>query len=51
MTSFAFIWVMLIYIRLETQHLLFNIHNGYTIDPKIPIPPEAKIADMGTGTG
>ncbi|KAL7893063.1 S-adenosyl-L-methionine-dependent methyltransferase [Trichoderma sp. SZMC 28014] len=38
-------------LRLETQHLLFNIHNGYTIDPKIPITPEMKIADMGTGTG
>ncbi|KAH8129495.1 hypothetical protein ACSS6W_009978 [Trichoderma asperelloides] len=38
-------------LRLETQHLLFNIHNGYTIDPQIPITPETKIADMGTGTG
>ncbi|KAM0263202.1 hypothetical protein ACHAQJ_001357 [Trichoderma viride] len=38
-------------LRLETQHLLLNIHNGYTIDPKIPITPETKIADMGTGTG
>lgn len=37
--------------RLETQHLLFNIHNGYTIDPKIPITPGMKIADMGAGTG
>ncbi|KAL6892006.1 S-adenosyl-L-methionine-dependent methyltransferase [Trichoderma evansii] len=35
----------------ETQHLLFNIHNGYTIDPEIPITPDTKIADMGTGTG
>ncbi|PON20323.1 hypothetical protein TGAM01_v210822 [Trichoderma gamsii] len=38
-------------LRLETQHLLFNIHNGYTIDPKIPISPGMKIADIGTGTG
>ncbi|UKZ82806.1 hypothetical protein TrVFT333_010604 [Trichoderma virens FT-333] len=38
-------------LRLETQHLLWNIHNGFTIDPKIPITPQTKIADLGTGTG
>ncbi|KAL6826657.1 S-adenosyl-L-methionine-dependent methyltransferase [Trichoderma camerunense] len=38
-------------LRLETQHLLWNIHNGYTINPKIPITPQTKIADVGTGTG
>ncbi|KAL7940783.1 S-adenosyl-L-methionine-dependent methyltransferase [Trichoderma barbatum] len=38
-------------LRLETQHLLWNIHDGYTIDPKIPITPQTKIADVGTGTG
>lgn len=37
--------------RLETQHLLFGIHNGSTMNPKIPITPESKIADVGTGTG
>ncbi|KAL6856810.1 S-adenosyl-L-methionine-dependent methyltransferase [Trichoderma novae-zelandiae] len=38
-------------LRLETQHLMFNIHNGSTMDPKIPVTPKSKIADMGTGTG
>ncbi|PTB77120.1 S-adenosyl-L-methionine-dependent methyltransferase [Trichoderma longibrachiatum ATCC 18648] len=38
-------------LRLETQHLLFGIHNGSTMNPKIPITPESKIADVGTGTG
>ncbi|KAL6697092.1 S-adenosyl-L-methionine-dependent methyltransferase [Trichoderma pleuroticola] len=38
-------------LRLETQHLLWNIHNGYTINPNIPITPQTKIADLGTGTG
>ncbi|KAL7811405.1 S-adenosyl-L-methionine-dependent methyltransferase [Trichoderma gracile] len=38
-------------LRLETQHLMFRIHNGSTIDPKIPITSTSKIADVGTGTG
>ncbi|KAL7910594.1 S-adenosyl-L-methionine-dependent methyltransferase [Trichoderma velutinum] len=38
-------------LRLETQHLIWNIHNGYTINPKIPITSQTKIADLGTGTG
>ncbi|KAL7937007.1 hypothetical protein V8C35DRAFT_213265 [Trichoderma chlorosporum] len=38
-------------VRLDGQHLIFNLQNGYTIDPKIPINPDTKIAEIGTGTG
>ncbi|KAL7942115.1 S-adenosyl-L-methionine-dependent methyltransferase [Trichoderma barbatum] len=37
--------------RLDGQHFLFSFQNGFTIDPIIPISPDAKIAEMGTGTG
>ncbi|KAL7824065.1 S-adenosyl-L-methionine-dependent methyltransferase [Trichoderma gracile] len=38
-------------VRLDGQHFLFRLQNGYTIDPRIPIGPDTKIAEMGTGTG
>ncbi|KAM6486545.1 S-adenosyl-L-methionine-dependent methyltransferase [Trichoderma sp. SZMC 28011] len=38
-------------IRLDGQHFIFNLQNGYTIDPRIPINPDTKIAEIGTGTG
>ncbi|UKZ80192.1 hypothetical protein TrVFT333_007949 [Trichoderma virens FT-333] len=38
-------------IRLEAQHLLFRMHNGYALNPKIPISSNMKIAEIGTGTG
>ncbi|KAL6796447.1 hypothetical protein J3E68DRAFT_436384 [Trichoderma sp. SZMC 28012] len=38
-------------IRLEAQHLLFKMHNGYALNPKIPISSDMKIAEIGTGTG
>ncbi|KAM0261529.1 hypothetical protein ACHAQJ_002212 [Trichoderma viride] len=38
-------------VRLDGQHFLFVLQNGYTIDPKIPIGPDTKIAEIGTGTG
>lgn len=37
--------------RLEAQHLLFKMHNGYALNPKIPISSDMKIAEIGTGTG
>jgi hypothetical protein len=27
------------------------MHTGYTLNPKIPINPDMKIAEIGTGTG
>ncbi|KFZ09187.1 hypothetical protein V501_05678 [Pseudogymnoascus sp. VKM F-4519 (FW-2642)] len=38
-------------VRLDAQHLLWTLHNGYTLNPKIPISPGMKIAEIGTGTG
>ncbi|KAJ5623353.1 hypothetical protein N7490_011958 [Penicillium lividum] len=38
-------------VRLDTQHLLWKMINGYTMNPKIPVDPGIKIAEMGTGTG
>ncbi|KAL7814624.1 S-adenosyl-L-methionine-dependent methyltransferase [Trichoderma aethiopicum] len=38
-------------VRLDAQHFLYRLQNGFTIDPRIPIGPDTKIADMGTGTG
>ncbi|KAL7781367.1 hypothetical protein V8C43DRAFT_319886 [Trichoderma afarasin] len=38
-------------IRLDSLHLLFCMYNGYTLNPKIPMSPDMKIAEIGTGTG
>jgi hypothetical protein len=38
-------------VRLDAQHLLWTLHNGYTLNPRIPISPGMKIAEIGTGTG
>ncbi|KAJ2976261.1 hypothetical protein NQ176_g5053 [Zarea fungicola] len=38
-------------IRLDAQHLLWRLYNGYTMNPKIPISSDMKIAEIGTGTG
>lgn len=37
--------------RLDAQHLLWKLYNGYTINPDIPISADMKIAEIGTGTG
>jgi hypothetical protein len=37
--------------RLEAQHLLFRMHNGFVMNPKIPVSSDMKIAEIGTGTG
>lgn len=37
--------------RLDAQHLLWRLYNGYTMNPKIPISSDMKIAEIGTGTG
>ncbi|KIM93553.1 hypothetical protein OIDMADRAFT_61482 [Oidiodendron maius Zn] len=37
-------------VRLDAQHLLWKIHNGYALNPKIAISPGMKIAEIGTGT-
>lgn len=36
---------------LDAQHFLWKMHTGYTLNPKIPINPDMKIAEIGTGTG
>jgi hypothetical protein len=36
--------------RLDAQHLLWKLHNGYELNPKIAITPDMKIAEIGTGT-
>ncbi|EHK26247.1 uncharacterized protein TRIVIDRAFT_79707 [Trichoderma virens Gv29-8] len=38
-------------VRLDGQHFIFKLQNGYTIHPQIPITPDTKIAEIGTGTG
>ncbi|KIM98665.1 hypothetical protein OIDMADRAFT_20143 [Oidiodendron maius Zn] len=38
-------------VRLDAQHLLWKLHTGYTLNPKIPISSDMKIAEIGTGTG
>jgi hypothetical protein len=38
-------------LRLDAQHLLWKLHTGYTLNPKIPISPDMRIAEVGTGTG
>ncbi|KAJ6013220.1 hypothetical protein N7540_007811 [Penicillium herquei] len=37
--------------RLDAQHLLWKLYNGYTLNPEIPITEDMKIAEIGTGTG
>jgi len=37
--------------RLDAQHLLWKLYNGYTLHPDIPISAGMKIAEIGTGTG
>ncbi|GCB22418.1 hypothetical protein AAWM_05303 [Aspergillus awamori] len=36
-------------IRLDAQHLLWKLHTGYTLHPKISITTDMKIAEVGTG--
>ncbi|WAO96185.1 Methyltransf-12 domain-containing protein [Fusarium falciforme] len=38
-------------IRLDAQHLLWKLHNRYTLHPAIPKSDHMKIAEVGTGTG
>ncbi|KAL4935047.1 hypothetical protein BDV06DRAFT_217719 [Aspergillus oleicola] len=38
-------------VRLESQHLLWKLHTGYTIHPDIPIVDGMCVADLGAGTG
>ncbi|KAL2862418.1 class I SAM-dependent methyltransferase [Aspergillus lucknowensis] len=38
-------------VRLESQHLLWKLHTGYTLHPSIPITDDMSIADLGPGTG
>ncbi|PYH64780.1 class I SAM-dependent methyltransferase [Aspergillus vadensis CBS 113365] len=38
-------------VRLDAQHLLWKLHTGYTLHPHIPITPDMKIAEIGTGNG
>ncbi|KAL3448435.1 S-adenosyl-L-methionine-dependent methyltransferase [Aspergillus insuetus] len=38
-------------LRLDCQHHLFRMYNGYVLHPTIPIHPDMKIAEIGTGTG
>ncbi|KAL2201650.1 hypothetical protein CC79DRAFT_1281979, partial [Sarocladium strictum] len=37
--------------RLEAQHLLTRLHNGYAINPRIPISNATRIADVAACTG
>lgn len=37
--------------RLNAQHLLWRIYNGYVLNPAISRSGEMKIAEIGTGTG
>ncbi|KOS17688.1 hypothetical protein ESCO_002511 [Escovopsis weberi] len=37
-------------IRLDAQHAIWTIHNGWTMNPRIPITRDMKIAEIGTGT-
>ncbi|PWY64968.1 hypothetical protein BO94DRAFT_591471 [Aspergillus sclerotioniger CBS 115572] len=38
-------------IRLESQHLLWQLHTGYLLHPDIPLQDGMAIADIGAGTG
>jgi hypothetical protein len=37
--------------RLDAQHLLWKLHNRYTLHPAISKSDHMKIAEVGTGTG
>ncbi|RFU29636.1 hypothetical protein B7463_g6716, partial [Scytalidium lignicola] len=37
--------------RLDAQHLLWKLHTGYTLNPKISVTTDTRIAEIGTGTG
>ncbi|KAJ5094349.1 hypothetical protein N7456_010210 [Penicillium angulare] len=37
-------------VRLDAQHLLWKMHNGYELHPRIPVTENLKIAEIGTGT-
>ncbi|GAQ41452.1 hypothetical protein AKAW_05593 [Aspergillus niger] len=38
-------------VRLDAQHLLWKLHTGYILHPQIPITPDMRIAEVGTGNG
>ncbi|KAK0391596.1 hypothetical protein NLU13_1096 [Sarocladium strictum] len=37
-------------IRLDAQHLLWRLHQGYALHPSIPVTSGLRIAEVGTGT-
>ncbi|KAJ5237744.1 hypothetical protein N7489_007835 [Penicillium chrysogenum] len=37
-------------IRLDAQHLLWKLHRGYELHPRIPVTSDMKVAEIGTGT-
>lgn len=37
--------------RLDAQHLIWKLRNKSVLNPKIPVTPDMKIAEIGTGTG
>jgi hypothetical protein len=41
----------LIYHRLNLQHYWATLTCGYLLHPDIPVPEDARIADIATGTG
>lgn len=36
--------------RLDCQHFMYKMQYGYTMNPKIPIRNDMRIAEIGTGT-
>ncbi|RAQ78275.1 hypothetical protein COH21_012898 [Aspergillus flavus] len=38
-------------VRLDAQHLLWRLHTGYILHPRIHVTDNMKIAELGTGTG
>ncbi|KAG2421785.1 hypothetical protein HFD88_005761 [Aspergillus terreus] len=38
-------------VRLDAQHLLWRLHTGYLLHPRVPVRDNMKIAELGTGTG
>ncbi|KAL5357094.1 S-adenosyl-L-methionine-dependent methyltransferase [Aspergillus floccosus] len=38
-------------VRLDAQHLLWRLHTGYILHPRVPVTDNMKIAELGTGTG
>ncbi|KAF7620894.1 hypothetical protein AFLA_006188 [Aspergillus flavus NRRL3357] len=38
-------------VRLDAQHLLWRLHTGYILHPRIHVTDNMKIAKLGTGTG